>query len=176
MTSAKAISAATATATTTNSNSNQQQSVNSTTKTNTNSNSNPSNTNGKKFKNKDSNTQRANSVASSSSSSSSSTLNNKQQQNMDQSISSNGENDVFVIRNIENYPNNSVKIYNRWGVIVYDVDSYGQDNKFFSGISDGRTTINRNEELPIGTYFYVIRYVNLEGVEKQRSGYLFINK
>ena len=88
----------------------------------------------------------------------------------------NGENDVFVIRNIENYPNNSVKIYNRWGVIVYDVDSYGQDNKFFSGISDGRTTINRNEELPIGTYFYVIRYVNLEGVEKQRSGYLFINK
>ena len=31
-----------------------------------------------------------------------------------------GDNDIFVIRNIELYPNNSVEIYNRWGIKVYE--------------------------------------------------------
>ena len=88
----------------------------------------------------------------------------------------NGDNDVFVIRNIQMYPNNTVTIFNRWGIIVYDVDSYGQDNKFFKGISEGRSTMRKLEELPIGTYFYTIRYVNSQGVQKERSGYLYLNK
>jgi gliding motility-associated-like protein len=88
----------------------------------------------------------------------------------------NGDNDVFVIRNIELYPNNTVTIFNRWGVVVYEVDSYGQNNKFFKGISEGRTTLRQLEELPIGTYFYTLRYVNSQGVQKSRSGYLYLNK
>ena len=88
----------------------------------------------------------------------------------------NGENDVFVIRNIELYPNNTVTIFNRWGVVVYEVDSYGQDNKFFKGVSEGRSTMRKLEELPVETYFYTIRYVNSNGVEKLRSGYLYLNK
>jgi gliding motility-associated-like protein len=88
----------------------------------------------------------------------------------------NGDNDVFVIRNIQLYPNNTVTIFNRWGIIVYDVDSYGQDNKFFKGLSEGRSTMRKLEELPIGTYFYSIRYVNSQGVQKERSGYLYLNK
>ncbi|MEY2868690.1 MAG: hypothetical protein RIR01_1150, partial [Bacteroidota bacterium] len=88
----------------------------------------------------------------------------------------NGENDVFVIRNIQSYPENNVTIFNRWGVVVYDVSSYGLDGKFFRGISEGRTTIGKNEELPGGVYFYVIKYKNTQGITKQRSGYLYINK
>ena len=88
----------------------------------------------------------------------------------------NGDNDVFVIRNIQLYPNNTVTIFNRWGVIVYEVDSYGQNNKYFKGISEGRSTIRQSEELPIGTYFYSIRYVNSQGLQKTRSGYLYLNK
>ncbi|RVT71107.1 gliding motility-associated C-terminal domain-containing protein, partial [Flavobacterium sufflavum] len=88
----------------------------------------------------------------------------------------NGENDVLVIRNIESYPENTVTIFNRWGVLVYEVNSYGQNGKFFKGISEGRTTINKNEELPSGVYFYIIKYKNLQGITKQRSGYLYINK
>jgi gliding motility-associated-like protein len=85
-------------------------------------------------------------------------------------------NDVFVIRGIENYPDNTLIIYNRWGVEVYNVEGYGQDDKYFRGLSDGRQTISQSAELPKGTYFYILRYVNREGVEKQRSGYLYITK
>jgi gliding motility-associated-like protein len=94
------------------------------------------------------------------------------------SMTINGDdlNDVFVIRGIEQYPNNKVIIYNRWGVEVYNVEGYGQDNKFFRGISEGRVTVSQSAELPKGTYFYIVRYVNKQGVEKERSGYLYITK
>ena len=73
-------------------------------------------------------------------------------------------------------PENNVSIYNRWGIVVYDVDGYGQDNKYFKGVSEGRITINSQDELPIGTYFYIIKYKNNNGEQKQRSGYLYINR
>ena len=87
-----------------------------------------------------------------------------------------GDNDVFVIRGIENFPNNSVEIYNRWGVKVYGVQGYGQGNNFFRGISEGRATVNQPAELPVGTYYYVLTYVNAEGKTKDLSGYLYINR
>jgi gliding motility-associated-like protein len=94
------------------------------------------------------------------------------------SITNNGDNlnDAFIIRGIENYPDNTLYIYNRWGVEVYSVEGYGQDDKYFRGISEGRKTISQSAELPKGTYFYILRYVNKQGVEKQRSGYLYITK
>jgi gliding motility-associated-like protein len=94
------------------------------------------------------------------------------------SISPNGdgENDVFVIGNIGNYPDNTVSIYNRWGVAVYEVDGYGQNDKVFKGISEGRVTIKPAEQLPEGTYFYIIRYTISTGEEKRRSGYLYIKR
>jgi gliding motility-associated-like protein len=94
------------------------------------------------------------------------------------SVSPNGDgvNDVFIIRNIANYPNNTVSIYNRWGVKVYEEDGYGQGDKVFRGESNGRVTVQQSEELPEGTYFYILRYVNTSGEEKQRSGYLYIKR
>jgi gliding motility-associated-like protein len=87
-----------------------------------------------------------------------------------------GDNDVFVIRNIERYPDNSVEIYNRWGVKVFDVNGYGQNQNYFRGISEGRATVNQDAELPVGTYWYIIKYKNDQGVWKQRVGYLYLNK
>jgi gliding motility-associated-like protein len=94
------------------------------------------------------------------------------------SISPNGDgdNDVFIIGNIENYPDNTVSIYNRWGLMVYEVDGYGQNDKIFTGIFKGSGLIQLGEELPEGTYLYSIRYVNSSGQEKQRSGYLYIKR
>ena len=88
----------------------------------------------------------------------------------------NGDNDTFIIRNIQSFPENTVTIFNRWGVVVYEVSSYGQEGNFFKGVSEGRSTINKNEELPSGVYFYVLKYKNAKGIMKQRSGYLYINK
>ena len=69
---------------------------------------------------------------------------------------------MFVIRNIELYPDNSLEIFNRWGVQVYGVDGYGQNGKFFRGISEGRVTIQHSAELPVGTYWYVLKYKTLK--------------
>ena len=87
-----------------------------------------------------------------------------------------GLNDVFVIRGLEQYPNNTLKIYNRWGVKVYEVDGYGQDGKFFRGVSEGRVTINKDEKLPVGTYYYVLEYVNDSGKRVSKAGPLYINR
>uniref|UniRef100_UPI0026358849 T9SS type B sorting domain-containing protein n=1 Tax=uncultured Lacinutrix sp. TaxID=574032 RepID=UPI0026358849 len=85
------------------------------------------------------------------------------------------DNDVFVIRNIELYPDNTVEIYNRWGVLVYETKGYGQNDNYFKGESNGRVTIKVGEQLPVGTYFYILNYNN--GTEdKSRAGYLYIQR
>ncbi|MGB0871070.1 MAG: gliding motility-associated C-terminal domain-containing protein, partial [Flavobacteriales bacterium] len=86
-----------------------------------------------------------------------------------------GDNDVFIIRNIEKYPENTVQIFNRWGVVVFETEGYGVDGVFFEGYSNGRATIDSGTKLPDGTYFYVVEYVNEDGDMKQRSGYLYLN-
>ncbi|WP_348661769.1 gliding motility-associated C-terminal domain-containing protein, partial [uncultured Olleya sp.] len=86
-----------------------------------------------------------------------------------------GDNDVFIIRNIELYPENTVKIYNRWGVIVYETSSYGSVGNYFNGRSNGRVTIQEDELLPVGTYFYVVEYT-VEGETKSRAGYLYLQR
>ncbi|MGV6829897.1 MAG: DUF7507 domain-containing protein, partial [Flavobacteriales bacterium] len=95
-----------------------------------------------------------------------------------------GLNDYFNILGIENYPNNNVKIYNRWGVLVFETDGYGGSNgqeNVFRGISEGRVTIRESKELPTGTYYYIITFSGSEqGVDypekKEYSGYLYINR
>jgi len=88
-----------------------------------------------------------------------------------------GLNDFFRIQGIENYPDNNVKIFNRWGVQVYQMDGYGQGNNLFYGISEGRATLQKERELPSGTYFYILTFTsdNNPG-EESYSGYLYINR
>lgn len=86
------------------------------------------------------------------------------------------DNDVFTIRNIELFPDNTVEIYNRWGVLVYETRGYGQNGNYFKGVSEGRVTISQSSELPVGTYFYVLKYRNDSGSTRERSGYLYINR
>ena len=92
-------------------------------------------------------------------------------------VSPNGDglNDYFTIQGLARYPENEVLIYNRWGVLVYNRENYHEVQgtaEAFNGISDGRATVAKGEMLPVGTYFYVLK---LKG-EKDRSGYLYINR
>ncbi len=87
-----------------------------------------------------------------------------------------GIHDILRIRNIENYPNNTVKIYNRWGVLVFVTKAYNTNGNVFDGTSQGRVTVNQDNKLPVGTYFYVIDYENDAGITKQLSGYIYINR
>ncbi|MCC9044527.1 gliding motility-associated C-terminal domain-containing protein [Myroides sp. M-43] len=88
-----------------------------------------------------------------------------------------GENDFFLIDNINRFPRNRVEIYNRWGVKVYETKSYDSNNNVFRGYSEGRVTINSGEKLPTGTYYYVISYDYNNGTESRtikKSGYLHL--
>ena len=87
-----------------------------------------------------------------------------------------GKNDVFVIGGIECYPNNTVQIFNRWGIVVYNQTGYNNDDKAFRGVSDGSLTLSKAEELPVGTYYYVFSYTDSASVSHEKSGYLYINK
>ncbi|MCV9929108.1 gliding motility-associated C-terminal domain-containing protein, partial [Flavobacterium sp. LS1R49] len=64
-----------------------------------------------------------------------------------------GANDVFKIDCIENYPNNSLNVYNRYGVLVYKQDHYNND---WDGTANVSGSINRGDKLPAGTYYYVL--------------------
>ncbi|MEM9050687.1 MAG: HYR domain-containing protein [Bacteroidota bacterium] len=65
-----------------------------------------------------------------------------------------GVNDVWNIPEIEKFPDVSVQIFNRWGIEVFSSSGY---NEPWDGTTD-------DEELPTGSYFYVINY-NQQGVE-----------
>ena len=85
-------------------------------------------------------------------------------------------NDFFNLVGIERYPNNTVEIFNRWGVLVYEVQGYDNNSKAFRGVSEGRATVVQSSELPGGTYYYVIQYTKTNGIMKERVGYLYIGR
>jgi len=90
-----------------------------------------------------------------------------------------GLNEYFQIVGIENYPNNNVKIFNRWGVLVFETNGYGGSDgtqNVFRGISDGRVTVQKNEELPTGTYFYILTFPADNPGKDSYNGYLYINR
>lgn len=89
------------------------------------------------------------------------------------SNNSDGKNDYFIIKGIENIPNNNVKLFNRWGIKVFETDDYDTNGNVFRGYSNGRATIQSNEKLPTGTYFYVISYLE-NGNQKTHSGYIYL--
>ena len=89
------------------------------------------------------------------------------------SVNGDGKNDGFVIEGIEHYPDNVLRIFNRWGVLVYEKERYGNRDPFV-GISNGRVTVSKETKLPQGTYYYVLEYTDLKGNHQKKSGWLYI--
>ena len=90
-------------------------------------------------------------------------------------VEPNSNNGIFTITNIEAYPNNTVRIYNRWGVAVFETTGYDNLGNSFNGISNGRATISQNDELPAGIYFYIVEYMH-NGESRKKNGYLYVNR
>lgn len=79
-----------------------------------------------------------------------------------------GLNDTFYIECIEKFPDNNLKIYNRYGLQIYEGNNY-QNNW------DGRQnmgTLNTSNVLPIGTYFYIL---DLNTGDEPIVGWLHLN-
>ncbi|KAF2343050.1 Ig-like domain-containing protein, partial [Flavobacterium tistrianum] len=92
------------------------------------------------------------------------------------SLNGDGMNERFYIKGIECYPDNTVQIYNRWGVLVFERDHYNNNDIVFKGYSEGRTTVKGSEGLPEGTYYYILKYKDNASKPNQESGYLYLAK
>lgn len=61
----------------------------------------------------------------------------------------NGENDTWIVHNIDNYPDNTVSVFDRWGREVFSTKNYQND---WGG------TGKNSQQLMDGTYYYVIEF------------------
>jgi gliding motility-associated-like protein len=59
-------------------------------------------------------------------------------------------NDDWIIRGIEDFPDNTVVIFNRWGDKVIDYAGYNNKDKRWDGKND------QGKPVPDGTYFYIV--------------------
>jgi gliding motility-associated-like protein len=79
-----------------------------------------------------------------------------------------GNHEYFVLENIEGYSSITIKVFNRWGSLVYENDNYrGPD--WWDGNSNNGLTFG--DKLPDGTYFYQI---TIDGVKY--PGYLTLKR
>ena len=90
-------------------------------------------------------------------------------------VSKSGPNGFFEIVNIERFPDNTVEIYNRNGILVFSINGYDNDSRVFRGKSDTKAIVQDSDGLPTGVYFYIIKYVQ-DGNKSSKSGYLYINQ
>jgi gliding motility-associated-like protein len=72
-----------------------------------------------------------------------------------------GENDIWIIENINSYPDNEVVIFDFIGTILLTTKNYKND-------WDGQFN---NQPLPVGTYYYIIRIGN-----SRKKGFITIVK
>jgi len=79
-------------------------------------------------------------------------------------ITPNGDNynDTWYIKNIDLYPNATVKVFNRWGNLVFDGD---KPYKEWDGTTKG-------EPLPSEVYYYIIELNN--SMENKYNGTITI--
>ncbi|MBL7877233.1 MAG: gliding motility-associated C-terminal domain-containing protein, partial [Cyclobacteriaceae bacterium] len=87
-------------------------------------------------------------------------------------ISPNGDqkNEIFYLQYLGTIPDtekNLVSIYNRWGSKVFEVSDYNNTTRVFKGLADS------GEELPSGTYFYKIVFLN---TGESKTGYLALKR
>jgi gliding motility-associated-like protein len=77
-----------------------------------------------------------------------------------------GLNDTYIIDGIENYSDNHVYFFNRWGQLIWDHAKYDNTTVVWNGKD------NKGNEIVVGTYFYII---DIKG-NKPYKGWVQITK
>jgi hypothetical protein len=81
--------------------------------------------------------------------------------------------DRLYIDNISYFPNNSIQIFNRYGRLVWETKGYNNDSNAFKGKANVPDLFQKDEQLPAGTYFYILNYFNfIDRTQKEKNGYL----
>ncbi|MEP7264282.1 MAG: gliding motility-associated C-terminal domain-containing protein, partial [Bacteroidota bacterium] len=75
-----------------------------------------------------------------------------------------GFNDFFVVKGIEDFRENKLTVFDRWGVEVYSKSNYLNE---WNGVN------NDNDDIPDGTYFYIL---NVQGVREVFKGFVDVRR
>ena len=81
-----------------------------------------------------------------------------------------GINDTFEIFNLDKFDNPTLKVYNRWGALVYEADPYENN---WDGTSQAKLTFGKSVKLPVGTYYYIL---DLGVNRKPITGFVYLDK
>ena len=81
-----------------------------------------------------------------------------------------GKNDSWEIKGLNNYPNNNVQVFNRWGDEVFKAQPYNND---WRGNNEGAKSILGQGTLPVGTYYFIL---DLGNGDKPITGYVQLTK
>ena len=95
-------------------------------------------------------------------------------------VSPNGDglgHDVFTVDGIENYPNNRMRIFDRWGSLIFEMPGYNNTDRAFYGKANTGLLID-SKEAADGTYFYVLEIYNAPSPPATRvyNGFLVIKR
>ncbi|MGI9545620.1 MAG: gliding motility-associated C-terminal domain-containing protein [Flavobacteriaceae bacterium] len=82
-----------------------------------------------------------------------------------------GINDLLVIPELEESPNNSLRIYDRNGLLVFEMQNYRDEFGGFSNVDN--IVINRDQGLPGGVYFYL---VSMDDLGLNFQGFLYLER
>lgn len=64
-----------------------------------------------------------------------------------------GKNDELYFGNLNDYPDNTLKVFNRWGNLIFEAEGYQINGELFNGYRNG-------ERLPADTYYYILTFDN----------------
>ncbi|MEJ1224128.1 gliding motility-associated C-terminal domain-containing protein [Sediminicola sp. 1XM1-17] len=82
-----------------------------------------------------------------------------------------GLNDALVIPELEQSPNNHVRIFDRFGLKVFDKVNY--TNEFRGYSNTGNVVVGEKNGLPAGVYFYL---VTLDDLGTEYQGFLYLRR
>ena len=91
-------------------------------------------------------------------------------------INGNSLNDQLTFDDISYFPDNSVKIYNRYGKLVWETIGYNNTTNAFKGKANVSGVYMKENFLPAGTYFFILVYNNtFISKQTELTGYLQID-
>jgi len=84
-----------------------------------------------------------------------------------------GDNDHFELEGLDLSQENNIKVYDRWGALLYQKDNY--DNSW-GGFSQNNLTVDEGTLVPVGTYYYILNVTD-KITDKHRvyKGWVYIN-
>lgn len=81
-----------------------------------------------------------------------------------------GLNDYLWVECIENYPDNTMTIFNRYGNKIYQAAGYKND---WSGMANVPGVVGSGDAIPSGTYYYVLKINN---PEFESAGWVYVQR